>query len=53
MPDTPQDPATPRAVDYSDRAKRQSFQTIAIIAGLIVFIMVVFGFLFGAGRLIA
>ncbi len=51
MPDTPQDPATPRA--YSEQAKRQSFQTIAIIAGLILFIMVVFGFLFGAGRLIA
>ncbi len=53
MPDTPQDSATPRAVAYSDRAKRQSFQTIAIIAALIVFIMVVFGFLFGAGRMIA
>ncbi len=52
MPDTTQDPATPGA-DAERANKRRSVRTLAIIAGLILFIMVVFGVLFGAGRLIA
>ncbi len=37
---------------YLRRDRRQSVQTIAVIAGLILFICVVFGTLFGAAQFI-
>ena len=37
---------------YKARGRRQSIQTVAVIAGLILFICVVFGGLFGAAQFI-